>query len=134
MWTLQHPVGRFVELRIESPITIVDLEPLGQRLGQAIAAISGRFVVCTDLSRANIMPPDVAEAFIRLMRRDNPQLERSGFLVGASALFSLQLERMLKEANNPSRRPFRSAAPLVSWLSEVLNPAEQVALKQFLGL
>ena len=50
-----------------------------------------------------------------------------------NAIFSLQLERLLREAQNPARRAFRDAQPLLKWLSEILTPEELARAKQMFG-
>ena len=64
------------------------------------------------------------------MRGDNPRIERAGILVSTSAVFSLQLERMVREAGNPRRRAFRTAGELVTWLDEIATPDEKQRLKE----
>ena len=136
MWTIESRVGRLIELQIASPIGLAELEPLGQRLSELLRRqrqLGQRVVACTNLTGANLFAPEVAEWFIRLMYSDNQLLERSGFLIGTSAMFALQLERMLKQAASPLRRAFREPAVLLSWLGEVLSAQEHARLRQFLS-
>ena len=110
--------------------------PFGQRLGGLLTRFhqaGQRAVACTDVSAANVFAPEVAEGFIRLMQRDNPVVERSAFLIGESAMFALQIERMIKQANNPLRRTFRESSMLLGWLGEMLAPPEHERLRRFLA-
>lgn len=135
MWTIEQRVGRLIEARVGSPIAVSDLEAFGERLGELTARFNERgqrWLGCTDLSLANVFPPNVADGFIRLMQRDNPSVERSAFLIGSSAVFALQIERMLKQSNSPSRRTFREPEPLIEWLGELLTPPERERTRQFL--
>ena len=63
---------------------------------------------------------------VKLLRNGNGKAERSAVLLPATnALVSLQVERLFREAGNPAgRRAFRSADAQLSWLVEVLSPAE----------
>ena len=47
--------------------------------------------------------------------------------------FGLQVERMIRDANNPARRAFRDVGVLQTWLGEVLAAAEKTRLQEFLG-
>lgn len=136
MWTIEQRVGRLIEIRVSSPIVMGDLEGFGKRLAECLARITERgqrCVACTDLSDANIFPPDVAEWFIRLMQRDNSVLERNAFLIGPSAVFALQIERMLKQSNSAVRRTFREPEPIIDWLGELLLPPEREQVRQHLA-
>jgi hypothetical protein len=136
MWTIENSVGRLVEVQIASPIVAADLDPFGRRMATVLGRYNPtgqRVVACTDLSAAYLFAPEVAETFIRVMQRDNPVLERSAFLIGGSAMFALQVERMLKQASSPARRAFREIAPLLAWLGELLAPPEHERLLRFLA-
>lgn len=134
MWTIEQRVGRLVEIQVVSPILMPELVGFGQRIGEIAARLArSGFITCTDLTGANILPPDVAEWFIRLMQRDNPVLERGAFLIGTSAVFALQLERMFKQSSSHTRRTFREPGPLLAWLGELATPAERDRLRRFLA-
>ena len=135
MWSIEQVVGRLFEIRVASPFVPADLEPFGRRLGMMLARLrpGQRVACCTDVSGAFIFGPEVSEWLIKVMQRDNPVLERSAFSIGPSAMFALQVERMLKQANSPLRRAFREPAPLLSWLGEILTPPERERLTVFLA-
>jgi hypothetical protein len=81
-------------------------------------------VIVSDMTAVTVLAPAVADALLGLMRSDNPKVERHGMHIGASAVFGLQAERLLREAGNPGRRTFRDPAVLVRWLKEVVGPRE----------
>ncbi len=132
MYTIENRVGKLVELRIAAPIAAEEL-PLLLAEHQGITEKLGRFVTAVDLRRATLVPLEVAERFTGLMRGSNPRLERSAFLLNESALFSLQLERLIREAGDSNRRTFRAPEELVTWLGQVLSEAEQARLGEFLA-
>ncbi|HLM74340.1 MAG TPA: hypothetical protein VK459_16655 [Polyangiaceae bacterium] len=133
MITVAHKVGRLVEVRIITPVTAEEIQGMGQRIGFAYTACAPRPIVgCTDLRGANLFPMDLAEQVATVMKTGNPRIERGAILVGESALFSLQVERVVREAGNPSRRAFRVRAELEAWLAEVLTPFERQRVKHFL--
>ena len=136
MWTIEQRVGRLVEIQVASPILLPELAGFGERIGEIAARLGRqgqRLIACTDLTAANILPPDVAEWFIRLMQRDNPVLERGAFLIGTSAVFALQLERMFKQSSSLTRRTFREPWLLLDWLGELATPVERDRLRRFLA-
>jgi len=81
-------------------------------------------VYAVDCRPVNMFSPDVAEALIGLMKADNPKIRRTAILIQPNALFSLQIERMLREADNPARRTFADSEHLFAWLGEVISEAE----------
>jgi hypothetical protein len=134
MFALLNRAGRLVECSLESPVTNQDAEGVGAELKRLLGAVPAgqKIVVATDLVLTRTLAPDVAERFIGLMRADNPRVERSGFLIADNAAtFALQLERMIKEANHPSRRVFRRADIWQAWLAEVLSKEEAERLSRF---
>lgn len=90
------------------------------------------FVAVMDLRRAHVFPQTVAEGFIHILSDNNPKLGRSAVLINPSAVFALQVERAIREADNPMRRAFREPAMLEAWLDEALDRVEQKRLHEFL--
>jgi hypothetical protein len=132
VFSLTSHSGRLLELSLEAPVTREDPIGIGNELRRLLGARQDKVVVASDLVLTRTLPPDIAEAFIALMRADNPRVERSGFLIADdAATFALQLERMIKEAASASRRVFRSGAAWQAWLAEVLSPEEAERLKAF---
>jgi hypothetical protein len=128
---VEHRVGRIVALRVETPVTMEELEPALLRFGGYAAKVPGKFVAVADCRRATVLSPEVADRFTALMRNDNPRIERAVVLVGGSAGFSLQLERMVRTAGNPKRRAFRAVEELCAWMGEALLPEELRSLREF---
>lgn len=133
MFSLDVRQGRLIEGRITSPVVLSEVAAFGRRLKELLGSIAGPVVICTDLRGANLFPPDVADGFVTLMKTDNPRLERSAFLVGESAIFGLQVERLIRDARNTARRTFRDTALLVNWLGEVVDPKERARLDAFIA-
>lgn len=100
---------------------------------QAAAARVKPAVICADWRAASVVSPEVSDVMAAMLRGANPLLKRSGILLSAdSATFSLQTERLVREANNPQRRTFRQANDLLLWIGEVLSPVELEAARRFL--
>ena len=128
--------GRLIELRIWAPVGVDELDGFAGQLLSLTSQIMGRgqrAVFCHDLREIGILAPDISDWFVRMMERDNPRIERVGMILGQGATHALQIERMIKQAKNPTRRAFRELEPMISWLSEVLTSAELAALRRFVG-
>jgi hypothetical protein len=135
MWTIEQHVGRLIEVRLGSPVLFAELASFGEKMAGLLAGLQRRgqrAVGCVDLQGANLLPPDVSEWFIKLLQRDNSMLDRSAFLISQSAMLALQIERMIKQANNPTRRAFRDRDPMLAWLDETLSPPESARVRRFL--
>jgi hypothetical protein len=129
---MENGVGRLIEVRIASPIEPQEVVDFKATLGGILGKMSGRVLIAVDLLRANVFGPEVATGFGAIMRSDNPRVERSALLVGEGALFSMQIERLVREAENPARRTFRSDVAMAKWLGEVATPPELERLQRFL--
>lgn len=132
MHTVANRVGRLVEVTLASPVTLEEAEQFARENIALMETIPGKFVGVTDLLGAHVVPQDVADRIIRLLSANAGRVERSAMLIGDSALLALQVERLLRSANQPNRRAFRDPAELAAWLNEVLNVQEQAELQQFL--
>lgn len=131
MHKAQNAVGRLVEVRFASPLT---LEEVRQFIGEhhaIIKKLARKYVGVVDLLQADVLPVPVAETLIQLLSGVAPQVERTAFLIRDSALFALQVERVIRNSNHPDRRVFREPEALQEWLGEVLDVQEQARLAQF---
>ena len=131
MFSIEVKVGRLLEIRLMAPVTIQDIELGSQRLVQIFRQHPGKLVGVGDFSKATVFSPEVADRMIEVMKTDNPGLERSGILVSESAIFSLQLERLISHAANPRRRCFRDPFELKAFVGGILNHEEHLRLAQF---
>jgi hypothetical protein len=137
MITIACHVGVLVELRFDGTPSIDDVERFKAETGALVAEQSARHarrvVLCTDLRATQLFAPEVASRIIDLMRSDNPRVERNGVLGNESAIFTLQVQRLLIEARSPGRRRvFTEPSELEAWLDESLRPEESSRLRQFL--
>jgi hypothetical protein len=133
MFSVDVKVGRLLEVRLVAPVTVVDIDITRERLGLFFRTFPGKLVACGDFSRADVFLPDVATRVLETFKHDNPKIERSGILVSASAIFSLQLERLVAQANNSARRCFREPFELKAFLGNLLTRDEHGRLAAFLG-
>lgn len=131
MHNARNVVGRLVEVRFASPLTLEEVQQFVGEHHAIIKRLARKYVGVVDLLQADVFPVPVAETLIRLLSGVAPQLERTAFLIRDSALFALQVERVIRSSNHPDRRAFREPEALQDWLGEVLDVQEQGRLAQF---
>lgn len=132
MWTVERKTDRLVSVVISSPFGLEDVAPFQAAIVKLLTETTGRVVTCMDLRQSVVLAPEVADALVGLMRRDNPRIERTAFLLGDNAVMNMQVARMIREAGNPSRRTFHDPGQLIAWLEESLTVGEATILRQLL--
>lgn len=132
MYTIENRVGRFVELRVESPVTEEELSRFHDTLTKVCKPIKGQIATCTDFVGATVFLQPVAARWIEIIRQDSPFVERNAVLVGEGAVFSMQIERIIRQAGFKNRKAFLVPSALVTWLGEILTARERTRLEQFL--
>lgn len=132
MHKAENRVGRLVEVKLASPLDIHEVQEFVKELTAIIGRINGKYVGVVDLLAANVFPAVVADSLMQLLSVASPRVERTALLIGESATFALQVERVIRTANNENRRVFRNPQELERWLGEVLDPDERRRLKQFI--
>jgi len=133
MLSIDVKVGRLLEIRLVAPVTLEELEAGMARLGQLFRVRRDKLVGVGDFSHATIFPLDVANKLLEAFKFDNPRIERSGILVSSSAIFGMQLERLLAHAENINRRTFHDPFEVKNFLGGLLTHDEHGRLAQFLS-
>ena len=129
----QNIAGRLIEVRVKPPLTLDEVKQFVVEHKAMVSRIPDRYVGVVDLHRANVFPPEIADALVQLLSQMANRVERTAFLIGKSAVFALQIERVIRQAANPNRKSFREPGPLKEWLGEVLNADERFRLDGFLA-
>lgn len=133
MIAVAHLVGRLIGVRFVSPIFATDLIPFEGMAARLFREATAPLVCCTDFTESAIMPPEVLDRIVMVLRRDNPKLARNGVLLPPHrAGLRMQIERLIRAGEHPGRRAFPDAASLLRWLDEVLSLEERVGLRRFL--
>lgn len=133
MITIENRIGRLIETRFISPILESEWADFQRERERLMRVLGQDRMVCIDLSRVQLLPPNLADAFLAMLRSSRPGLTRNAFLVPpGQAVLALQFSRLIRQANNPARRSFQSRDELIAWLAEVLRPLELGRLKTFL--
>lgn len=131
MWSIDDRGARLMVVRIASPMTDEEQAAFGAALAGKVRSVETQVLLCTDLRGADTFSPAIADRFVAMMRADNPKLLRSVFLVGGTATFGLQVERLIREAGHPHRRAFRTTDALLAFLDDVASPEERAAIAAF---
>src|SRR5438552_3504350 len=111
---------------------VQDVDSFGGQFRDVVVALPDRVIIIGDYRDARVLAPHVAERFVGMLLRANPKVERSAILLDRDhATFNLQVERCVREAQNPSRRTFRDSRSLLDWIDEALLPTEQQRARAF---
>ncbi|WP_394824876.1 hypothetical protein [Pendulispora albinea] len=136
MYFVKNRVGRLVESWVATPVSLEDTNRLfieSRTCISSVAASGQKAIGVADMTQVTLFAPDVSDRLLQIMRSHSPHLERAGYWVGdALRMFSLQLQRMIREGGGSDRRIFTQRAPMEAWLSEVLLPNERARLTEFL--
>jgi len=132
MYTIENRVGRLVELRVESPVTYEELLQFQDTFGKVCKPIRGQVAVCTDFAGATVFTQPVTQRWTAIIKQDAPIVERNAVLVGEGAVFSMQVERIIREAGYQNRKAFLLPTDLTTWLGEILTVRERTRLDGFL--
>jgi hypothetical protein len=135
MFTVENHNGRLIEVRMQSPVTTEEIEHSSSSMAAVLQWITPKKgVVVGDYSHVRVLRPAQANRLIEIFRYFSPRIERSGLLIAPeSAVTLLQLQRVIRHANNPARRTFNTVEELKDWLYDVLNPGERARLDDFFG-
>jgi hypothetical protein len=136
--TCEFVVGHLLEIRMAAGYRDADdLNEMHRMIGGLTSKLPppAKFALASDWRAVRLMAPDIAVLVREGMLRGNPYLTRAAILtLPANPLTNLQVIRLIRECENPSRRHFTSPKELHGWLSEVLTAAESARLWTFLEL
>lgn len=135
VYEIQHDTGRLIATRLFALRSTQDLQEALAAVARVVAKIGGPVVVCTDWRAIDIFSPELADMMLAALHKSNTAILRSAILQApTAAVFHLQVDRVLRAAQNPSRRSFRDPVTMLAWLAEVLDVAEQQHAAEFLGV
>ncbi len=131
---VEHRVGRLVATRLCSMHDVRQVTRVQLAMSKTLQQVSGRAVLCADWRAIGIFSPEVADGVVAMLAVTNSKILRSAILLGPqAATFSLQAERVIRDANNPARKSFRDQDKLLDWFAECLEPDELQSAKDFLS-
>jgi hypothetical protein len=134
MFEIHRVVGRLVEARVHSLASVARVEAYGAAFKPALGEIPDKPILVADHRRVVIYTQPVADKLVALFTTLNQTWFRVAILVApTNATLAMQLQRIVRESSNPSRRVFFEAAGAIEFLSEVADKQEQARLVSFLG-
>lgn len=128
--------GKLIEARIFHLKNEAHAVEYSRSLGAAVARYPSatRPVLCADHRPVAIYSQEVADRLGELFTHMNSRLERVAILVaGSNATLTMQLDRIVREADYERRRVFFDAAEAAAWLEPALTKDEQRRAELFLG-
>lgn len=133
MFKISRHTGRLVEARVTALANPSRVEAYSQAFAPVVQQIPGRAVLCADHRPVRIYSQPVTDQLVDLFTALNKTWERAALLVApTNATLSMQLQRIVRESGNPSRRVFFDPAEAIVFLSDVLDAAERARLRDFL--
>jgi hypothetical protein len=132
-FNVERLIGRLVHVRVYS-LASKDAVRAYERGFERFRDRDVGSVVCADHRRVKVYPPDVADELIALFTSLNDVWERAVILTSpAHAVLTMQLQRIVAQSENPSRRIFADTRGARDFLREVLDDKERAALDVFLA-
>jgi hypothetical protein len=136
--TCEFRIGRLMEIRVAAGYrSAVDVDEMIQMMVERVSKLPAdqKYVIAADWRNVTVMSPETATRVRTLLSKSNARVERSSILTTADhSTANLQVERLVREAENENRRHFVYARDQYKWLSEVLSPVESRRLSDFLGI
>jgi len=136
--TCEFRIGRLMEIRVAAGYrSPTDVDEMIQMMVDRVSKLPAdqKYVIAADWRSVTVMSPETATRVRTMLSRANARVERSSILTSADqSTANLQVERLVREAENENRRHFVNARDQYKWLSEVLTPIESRRLSDFLGL
>jgi len=133
MFSVEARVGRLIEIRLVTPISMKDVEGARAALVRVLQRLSGKVVLVSDITRATLFTPEEADLMLEIFKADNPRVERSAFLLDDGTDFHRQLQRLIAQAKNSMRRAFQDPDELKAFLVTALTDEEHGRLTRFLA-
>jgi hypothetical protein len=135
--TCEINVGRLMEIRVADGYhSVRDIERMISMMQAYMSTLAAgeKYVIAADWRNVGMMAPETAARAREMLARANPRVLRSAILSSPDqSLANLQLVRLIREAESPSRRHFISTDEHYRWLAEVLTEPERTRLTAFLS-
>ncbi|MEM1416294.1 MAG: hypothetical protein AAGH15_15405 [Myxococcota bacterium] len=129
---LRRATESLVLLRLGPNFDEDGLVELEARLAELRAHATVPIVFVSDLRWLPILKPTVSDGLVSILRRDNAAVERAAIFVGSGTL-TLQMTRIVREANHPGRAVFSDGASSLDFLRRSLDESEMRIAESFLA-
>jgi hypothetical protein len=132
-FTVEQKVGRLVEARVFRLSTRADVEDYGRAFAP-FANLRPAAVLMADHRPARVYSPEVAQDLVTMFEGLNRVWEKAALLVSPNnATLAIQLQRLVRESRNESRRVFLDQRECEVFLSTALDEAGRSRLQTFLS-
>ncbi len=128
---MERHVGRLGEIRIVGSLLVGDMSLYRARFASLLQSVPGQMVFANDLREADSVAPEVERQGVELMRAATHKVERAAMLMSRKGVFGLQMLRATMQTDGHARRVFDNERDALSWLGEVLTPAELARAREF---
>ncbi|KYF49405.1 hypothetical protein [Sorangium sp. So ce854] len=134
MYSVDNRAGRLIEVRLASPLPAGEVDACIARIQGVVTQNRHGAVICIELLQVDVLAPESAEKFLEMMRVQNATVHRTAYLLPVTnAILGLQVERLIRDAHNSSRKAFRDTTSLEAWLVPVMTMVEAQQLRKFLS-
>jgi hypothetical protein len=134
MITIERHSGRLVEAHFSGRVTEEEIAASDLAMARCFFESSKKIAICADYRQLSVLSEELSKQLVEVYRRHNSNIEFSGILVApTSGIAILQMERLVRESQNPNRKAFRSADALMEWLGQHLTIEERARMNAFLS-
>jgi hypothetical protein len=130
-WRVTRLGHRLVELVLTPPLGVADVGDTVAAIGVEVRRGAPTPVVfAADIRALQVMPPEVAEKFLAMLRSNSPAVERTAVLIPIErGVLALQVERLIHSGGHANRRTFDNPQEAIAWLQEVTPDATLLAAR-----
>ena len=133
MFKISRQTGRLVEARVSTLANVARVDSYAEAFEPVVSQLAARPVLCADHRPVRIYSQPVADRLTDLFTSLNKTWERVAIIVASTnATLAMQLQRIVRESGNPSRRVFFDPTEAGHFVAEILDPAERSRLRAFL--
>jgi hypothetical protein len=133
LFRIERRVGRLVEARVFGLQSADDVEAYKRGFPPSMMASITGPVLCADHRPVFIYNQRVADLLVDLFKTMNTMWVRVAIVIAPSnATLAMQLQRIVRASNNPSRKLFFEASDAREFLSEILSREEDARVAAFL--
>lgn len=126
----QERHGQLVLARVVWPFPPEDVPKMLQEQKRIQSQHNNPSVILLDARPASVVPREVADGMITALT--TRRVRRIAILAAPKFIAEMQLERILRTAQQENGRVFTEPGPAQVWLSELLTPEEKKLLEDFL--
>ena len=128
---VDSPDGILILARPIAPLSVDDFSVFAFEVRRLVNEARRPAAICTDWRQAGVLTPDVYDAFVWMMRRDNPSIGGTAVLVKTGE--EEQAARMLDEGQSSRRKLCTNVDEVLEHLGPLLDPSMRDAIRAFVS-